>query len=586
MPETTQKPLTAEQYLKLLEKSRLLSVRQVEKIRQTFDVSVDESAEGLARQLVRKRVLTPFQAERLLEGRYRGFVIGRFRIREILGVGGMGCVFVAEDPDSNQKKIALKVLSSQYSTDAGMLARMKLEAWAGMQLNHPNVVRTHELGSTGAVTFLVMDLVRAISLHEMVALGGAVRPAMACDMFRQAALGLQAAHDKSIIHRDIKPANVLVDHTGHTWILDFGLALVGNGSAEEFSLAMIFGHDCLGTPDYIAPEQSLDSNTVDARADIYSLGCTLYVALTGRVPFADCKTNRDKLEAQRTRTAPPVHAVNPEVPLAVSDVVSRMMARDPDSRYQTAAEVATALEPFSEQRKVKFDFRKLITIRARLARQREIAENHHRAASHSYITSSLSWVDNPSHHLQAEGDTFSGDETPAIRQPDDRHSGRTAETRGWTVARPTSVRQFLPVPHGWYVESIGSRRRTLLRAACCRVGKADDSDVRMRGNACDERQCTLEFDSGRWRLKQESRSHPTFIDGKLIPFSELKLGSELKPGAKLTFLDGSGFILRQAKPRPQNPFAPQIPRRVLIALKIAGLAVVAGLAYAAWKHFG
>ncbi len=373
MTGSTETTATAEDYLALLERSGLLTARQVDKVRRTFDVGASVTAEDLARQLVRGRVLTPFQAERLLEGRYRGFLIDHYRIREILGVGGMGCVFVAED-GRTREKVAIKVLASQYATDAGMLTRMKLEAWAGMQIDHPNVVRTHCFGSTGAVNYLVMDLLRAITMHEMVALGGPVKPEMACDMFRQAALGLQAAHDRNIIHRDMKPANLLIDHTGHTSVLDFGLALVGDDRASEFSLTMIFGHDCLGTPDYIAPEQSLNSDRVDCRADVYSLGCTMYVALTGRVPFADCRSNSEKLEAQRTRSAPPVQAINPEVPLEISDIVARMMQRDPDKRYQSAAEVAAALENHARRRPVKFDFRKLITIRAKLARQRELAE--------------------------------------------------------------------------------------------------------------------------------------------------------------------------------------------------------------------
>lgn len=578
MTESTQTSVSAGQYLELLEKSGLLSSRQVAKIERAFDVTPDKSGEDLARQLVKKRVLTPFQAERLLEGRYRGFLIDRYRIREILGVGGMGCVFIAEDPESNEK-VALKVLSSQYSSDAGMLARLKLEAWAGMQVQHPNVVRTHEMGSTGAVTYLVMDLVRAISLHEMVALGGAVRPEMVCDMFRQAALGLQAAHDRNIIHRDIKPANLLIDQTGHTWLLDFGLALVGDDAAEEFSLAMIFGHDCLGTPDYIAPEQSLDSNGVDSRADIYSLGCTLYVGLTGRVPFADCKTNQAKLDAQRTRTAPPVHAVNPDVPQAISDVVEKMMARNPDDRYQSAAEVATALEVFAERKTVKFDFRKLITIRARLARQRELAENRQQTTSHSYITSSLSWVDQPSHHLRAEGDTFTSDETPAVRQVDHRPD-RVSEIDRRREQTSTGVNQASSIPRGWYVQSIKSRRRTALKTTRCRVGKAEDCDVRVRGKACDQHQCTLEFDGEVWRLKQESMAHPTFVNGDLNPYAELK------PGAKLTFLDGSGFVLRHVKHGPQESDLPQIPRWAIATAIVAGLAVVGGVAYAAWRFFG
>ena len=570
---------TAGDYLKLLAKSGLLSARQMEKIGRNFDVSLEASGDELARQLVKKRVLTPFQAERLLEGRYRGFVVDRYRIREILGLGGMGCVFIAEDSDSNQK-VALKILSSQYSTDAGMLTRIKLEAWAGMQLRHPNVVRTHRFGSTGAVTFVVMELVRAVSLHEMVALGGTVPSAMACDMFRQAALGLQAAHDKKIIHRDIKPANLLIDQTGHTWILDFGLALVDAVSADEFSLAMIFGHDCLGTPDYIAPEQTIDSNSVDARADVYSLGCTLYVALTGHVPFADCKTNRDKLEAQRSRTARRVDAVNPEVPAVVSDVVAKMMARDPTNRYQTAADVAAALEPLSERKTIKFDFRKLVTVRARLARRREVAENRQRVASRSYITSSLSWVDRPSCHLQAERDTFTGNETPAVRQPGSEETGSAAESNRPRESGLSGIRPSQALPDGWYIEPIKGCRRTSLKTVRCRVGKTDRSDVLIDSEACDPHQLTLEFVGDVWYLRQESKRYPTFVNGRLSSYARLK------PEARLTFLDGSGFALQNVRRRPQGSLMPQVSSWMIAASVGAGLVVLAALTYVVWGFGG
>ena len=223
-----QSPVAAQDFFDLIAKSGLLTAAQVRKVQDKLQLDEDASAEETARRMVKEKLLTPFQAERLLEGRYRGLVIDRYRIRELLGFGGMGCVFIAEDPDED-RKVALKVMSTEHSLDAGMLARLKLEAVAGMKLTHPNIIKTYRLDSTGAVHYLVMELVRGISLHELVALYGAIKWPMACDIILQIAEALQSAHDQGIIHRDIKPANFLIEQTGVARILDFGLALLKDG---------------------------------------------------------------------------------------------------------------------------------------------------------------------------------------------------------------------------------------------------------------------------------------------------------------------------------------------------------------------
>ncbi|MCA9084683.1 MAG: protein kinase [Planctomycetaceae bacterium] len=531
-----QPPTVANEFFQLVVKSQLLSDLQMRKAIEKFELSDDLPPETVARRLVRNRILTPFQAERLLEGRYRGFVIDGYRIREVLGVGGMGCVYIAEDRDQN-RKVALKVLSSQHALDAGMLTRMKLEALAGMEVKHPNVIETYRISSTGAVHYMVMELVRGISLHELVALSGAVKWPMACDMFMQVAEGLQAAHEKGIIHRDIKPANILIDETGTAKLLDFGLARLANKAGEEFSLSMIFGHDCLGTPDYIAPEQAVDSATVTAAADVYSLGCTFYVALTGRVPFPE-KLNSAKIEAQKKKTAKPIRSINPSVPEEVAAIVEKMMRKDAAERFSSAEEVAEALKPYASRRPVKFDFRQLVTIRAKQARDKDavIRKGSSKAGPRSSITSASGWLNNSSHHLQAEIDTFASEDTPAIRQPAPPRPRRDSETSpvSSSPAR-VSVQSRGNVPRGWFIRLLKSKRQIDVSRVKTRIGTAEECEIRLADSVADARQCYIEYAGSRWQLHQESRSQPTFVNG------HPEIYIDLRHRSKVTFADGTGF---------------------------------------------
>ncbi|MFM7058578.1 MAG: serine/threonine-protein kinase [Planctomycetota bacterium] len=423
-----QAPATAGEFFQLLEKSGLLNSEQIRRVRHALNLPATEPARTVAAQLIHERILTPFQAERILEGRYRGLVIDGYRIRELLGFGGMGAVYIAESPE-HEGKVAVKVLSSEHALDNGMLSRLKLEAVAGMKLQHPGIIHTHRLANTGAVHYLVMDLVRGISLHEQVALHGPLPYASACDVGVQACEALHAAHSAGIIHRDLKPANFLIEADGRVRILDFGLALIQGMSEQEFSLSMVFGHDCLGTPDFISPEQSLDSSRVDARTDLYSLGASLYVALTARVPFPD-KSNRAKLEAHRTRAPRNVCELRPEIPAGVGTVIQKLMEKDPARRYRTALEAAAALRPFAEQQPVKFDFRELITLRAKLAKARADSVPRKAAAPRSSITHSNDW-------LRAESSLPEGSESFAMEDSREIPSTRTSASAPGPANLPT-----------------------------------------------------------------------------------------------------------------------------------------------------
>lgn len=525
-----QVPVAAQNFFDLLEKSELFTRSQIGKLREKLKIPDTATAHDTAKLLVRGHVLTPFQAERLLEGRYRGLVIDGYRIREMLGFGGMGCVFIAEDPNED-RKVAIKVLSTEHSLDAGMLARMKLEATAGMRLNHPNIIRTYRIDSTGAVNYLVMELFRGISLHELVALFGPLKWPVVCDIGLQIAEALKAAHAAGIIHRDIKPANLLVNNEGVARILDFGLAMMTDVPDEEFSLSMVFGHDCLGTPDYIAPEQSLDSRRVDARADIYSLGATLYVALTAHVPFPE-KSNKAKLEAHRSKSARNVCQLKRDIPAEIGDIIAKMMEKDPAKRYRNADELIAALKPYASRTPIEFDFRELVTLRAKQARAKAEQVGKKSSGHRSSITSPSGWLQEGSHHIAAGTDSLSQSDTPAHRQqvPD---RIRTESNR---IEPPTNTRRNVykgPAPAGWRLRILGTKRFVSIYKAQVSIGSSQGVDVYLqRDIGVDSLQCRLEFDGKEWNLRQESRIQPTYVNGKVEAMCTLSHGSKLTFGGK------------------------------------------------------
>ena len=221
---------------------------------------------------------------------------------------------------------------------------------------------------------MVLELVKGINLRELIDVRKRTLSwRQSCDVICQAAVGLQYAHEQGLVHRDVKPENVLIRKDGTVKVLDFGLAMIG-GSEAEMPLATILGQSCLGTADYIAPEQVVDSVHVDGRADIYSLGCTLYFLVTGQVPFPEPSV-REKLEGHRRRRPKPAQEINPRLPDRLAKVIRKMMARKPEHRLQTAADVVRILSPVAVRKPIEFDFEAILKERARFAEKRLATES-------------------------------------------------------------------------------------------------------------------------------------------------------------------------------------------------------------------
>jgi serine/threonine protein kinase len=295
-------------------------------------------------RLVADKYLTPFQADRLAIGKYKGFRLGSYVILDRLGTGGMGQVFLAEH-SSLRRRAAIKVLSIPVDEDEIARERFYREARAAATLDHPNIVRVFDLSQEGQLLYLVMEFIEGVNLQTLVSRAGRLSMAAAVSYAHQTALGLQHAHDKGLIHRDIKPGNILVDRQGVARILDLGLVRSTAGDDSQLTMRLGGKKGVLGTVDYLAPEQAVDSSSVDARADIYSLGATLYYLLAGQTLFPEGRAAQ-KLLWQQSKEPTSLAELRPDLPAELVRAVHRALAKQPAERFPTATDFALALEPY------------------------------------------------------------------------------------------------------------------------------------------------------------------------------------------------------------------------------------------------
>ena len=322
-------------------------------------VQVPQSDRGriVARSLVEQSVLTRFQAERLLAGRTEGFIIGQYRILDMIGRGGMGRVYKAEHITMN-RVVALKVLTSQLMKTERARQLFNREVRAAAQLSHPNIVTAFDANQSGDRAYLVMEYVDGPNLHDFVKEKGPMPITQACDVIRQVALGLQYAHELGMVHRDIKPANLLLQPTpsrAHSTpflvkILDFGLARLAvpddpNGQPNTADSIVSNAQSVIGTPDYLSPEQARDIHNADLRSDLYALGCTMYYLLTGQVPFPGGSV-LEKLVRHGSEEPRPIESLRPPVPPGLAAIVRKLMAKNPAYRFQSCNELIDAMLPY------------------------------------------------------------------------------------------------------------------------------------------------------------------------------------------------------------------------------------------------
>ena len=575
---TTSKSLDV--FWKQVADSGLMDVQQVSSVARSLDAESLSTDAAAARKLVDLGFLTRFQADRLLEGKSRGFFFDQYKVLDLVGVGGMGWVYRANDRKTGQEA-ALKVLLDQFKNDQGMVVRFEQEARAGLKFDHPNLVRTFGHGTAGGLPYIAMEYMQGASLLELLRLRERSRLpyAQACEIARQAAAGLQHMHNAGYVHRDIKPQNLLVDHSGLVKILDFGLTMQHEGeSGDEFSMAMIFGHECVGTAAFMAPEQAKDSLKADARADVYGLGCTLYAMLIGETPFPYIET-KEILKAHRSQIPKRVSEIVPSIPQPVADIVAKTLQKKPEDRYATAQEVVDALAVWSQSGPVEFDFEKILADRNKLARQK-LAEMQRRQKSSvnsasstakpsavSSVTSASTTSAMPAVGIDSRAKAFTS--SIVKRDPFGFEHPPSIVVRGTEkpvakdvtpVAKPIeSNLELIPLGGGAAVP-INRSRFLIGRGAMC--------DLQVKDNSVSTRHCELVFEIDGWVLNDLNSRNGVRVNGDVIKSRRLNPGDVIIVGPTLR--------LRLASQRTQLNW------RKWIAWSLSGLSVIVLLVLIAW----
>ena len=338
--------LSAESFLAGVRQSGLVEPERLEVLLREFtkaEVNLEDS-DSLADALVKAKAVTRWQVDKLLQGKFKGFILGRYRLQELLGRCEMSAIYLAEHCKL-KRRCAIKVLPSHKVKDTSYLGRFQREAEAVASLDHPNIVRAYDVDmvvEAGTdIHFLVMEFVDGKDLEKLLDERHEFGVVEAVEYLRQAAEGLSNAHENGLIHRDVKPGNLLVDPKGTVKLLDLGLARFFKQTEME-SLTIKHDEKVLGTADYLAPEQAVDSHSVDERGDVYSLGCTLYFSLCGHPPFTE-GTLVQRLLAHQTKKPPLINKERPEVPMSLVVILDKMMEKRRENRYQKMRDVADAL---------------------------------------------------------------------------------------------------------------------------------------------------------------------------------------------------------------------------------------------------
>jgi eukaryotic-like serine/threonine-protein kinase len=338
--------ITTRKFLDILRRSKLIDDAPLKK---ALQLCVEEhggvlpnDAEKLADFLIAQNIITNWQSKKLFDKKYKGFFLGKYKLLGHIGVGGMSSVYLAEHTLMKRLR-AIKVLPRDRVDDSSYLERFYREAQATAALDHPNIVRAFDIDSASETHYLVMEYVAGKDLMTIVKDDGPTGFIETAQYILQAARGLDHAHTVGMIHRDVKPANLLVEENGQLKILDMGLALMNDDDSELAGLTDKHNEKILGTADYLAPEQALNSHDIDLRADIYGLGCTMYYALTGHPPFPD-GTLAQRIALHQSKMPSAISVDRPDCPNPLAAICFKMLQKEVDNRYQNCLEISVALE--------------------------------------------------------------------------------------------------------------------------------------------------------------------------------------------------------------------------------------------------